>query len=156
MGDRGQIAVLQSGGHPPLYLYTHWGGYDLPRKLAAALDSPNGRGRWQDSCYLARIILDTMTGLGGGETGHGICTEEHGDLGHPVLVVDSEQQKVGIRPVRSRYAEGQFYEAERKVARWLSFEEFIAAVQQSSSGENRWDAIGGEPDPQPEANEVAG
>jgi hypothetical protein len=75
MGDRANIAIRDSfvkdpGPHEAVFLYSHWGGSELPQTLHAALSK---RWRWNDESYLARIVLDTMTGRGHGqETGYGI------------------------------------------------------------------------------------
>jgi hypothetical protein len=102
MGDRANVFVVDdlSRGTAELegvYLYTHWGGSNLPATLAQALDSKEGRARWNDGPYLARIIFDRMTGLTGGELGFGIsasiCDNEY-----PILVVDPANQRVRMVP----------------------------------------------------------
>lgn len=95
MGDRGNIAIRQRLSKEYIYLYTHWEGSELPETLQTALASPEGRGRWTDEAYLARIIFDHMTGLAGGETGFGISTSPP-DNEHPFLVVDCARQVVEI------------------------------------------------------------
>lgn len=73
MGDRAQVFVKD--GSEGVYLYTHWLGTELPALVAAALDSKQGRARWTDPPYLARIIFGHM--LDGddpmAETGYGIA-----------------------------------------------------------------------------------
>lgn len=71
MGDRANVQINYLHG-PPVYLYTHWGGYTLPLVVQRAL----AKGwRWDDDAYLARIIFDEMThGEHGLETGFGIST----------------------------------------------------------------------------------
>lgn len=92
MGDRGNIVVLDEIG-PPIYLYSHWGGYDLGDTLSKALAREQ---RWDDGSYLARIIFDTMTeGDHGSETGFGIATYAP-DNEYPYLVVDVARQRVVV------------------------------------------------------------
>ena len=72
MGDRGQVKVGE------IYLYTHWGAYKLIDDVYSALKK---HWRWNDPCYLARIIFDEMTlGMHDEETGFGICGNQHGDI----------------------------------------------------------------------------
>lgn len=94
MGARAQVEV-KMGNQPSVFLYTHWGSYELPQVVASALASPEGRGRATDNEYLARIIFDRMIGGDqGGETGYGISTAAHGDLDYPPIVVDPDNQTV--------------------------------------------------------------
>lgn len=85
MGDRANVVVAQDGGK--VWLYTHWGGYELPGVLKAALE--RGSSRHDDGPYLARIILcemvkDDPMGLTGAGIAPCLC-----DNGHPLLVVDT-------------------------------------------------------------------
>jgi hypothetical protein len=115
MGDRGNILIKQRGdsGSPAeyIYLYTHWEGRELPGTLQNALKK---QWRWQDESYLARIIFQQMVGDDKGETGYGISAYEI-DGGHPYLIVDCEEQTVGVAP-RKKPGEIQ--------KRW-TFEDFI-------------------------------
>jgi hypothetical protein len=73
-----------------VYLYTHWGGTNLPQVVSNALARD---ARWNDPEYLARIIFDQMTeGSHGSETGHGIGTEQHGDVYRVVHINCSERE----------------------------------------------------------------
>jgi hypothetical protein len=88
MGDRANVVILD-GEAPALFLYTHWGGSELPETLREALDSAAGRGRWSDGPYLARIIFCRMVrGDESAETGFGISTTMR-DNEYNLLVVDS-------------------------------------------------------------------
>lgn len=88
MGDRGQILIEDTG----VYLYTHWGGYQLKNMLQEALKK---QWRWGDAEYLTRIIFDVMTkDAHDEETGFGIGNLEHSDLNHPLLIVDVKNQKI--------------------------------------------------------------
>ena len=50
MGDRANIEYLENESAPPIYFYTHWGGYELWKTLQDALI--RGKDRWNDSQYL--------------------------------------------------------------------------------------------------------
>lgn len=99
MGDRANIAVLDSfpsDRHPKeaVFIYGHWSGSSFPAKLAAALQSPEGRARADDGTYLARIIFDhVVAGAGSKETGYGLSTRLT-DNEYPILVVDVERQVI--------------------------------------------------------------
>lgn len=88
MGDRANVVVpnpYKEG--EAVYLYSHWGGSELPDVLASALE--RGVGRWNDAPYLTRIIFNEMTkGNEMAETGFGISTSLC-DNGYPLLVVDT-------------------------------------------------------------------
>lgn len=92
MGDRANV-VIQQGDGKRIYLYSHWGGYELPESLAVGLDK--GRGRWDDESYLARIIFREMGAGQEGETGFGISTYPP-DNEHPFLVVDTKAKAVRV------------------------------------------------------------
>lgn len=113
MGDRGQVKIISDfEGQAPVYLYTHWGGTDLIDTVKKALRK---KTRWNDSCYLARIIFDAMTeGDQGSETGAGICTAQHGDIEHPIVVVDCKNQEIRLED-----------EDTHTVINKYTFEEFI-------------------------------
>ncbi len=57
MGDRAN-AVLVFEDDTELYLYTHWGGDDLPEDLREALIF--AKSRWDDEPYLARILISQL------------------------------------------------------------------------------------------------
>lgn len=77
-----------------VYLYTHWGGHELP----ALLQSVVKRGdRLNDAHYLARIIFCEMVGTDTeGATGYGISSEIC-DNEHDILEVDCEAGTVSRR-----------------------------------------------------------
>lgn len=93
MGDRRNIELRYGDSYEPVYLYTHWDGTDLPLVLANALDSPEGRGRWDDPSYLARIIFSHMTKDADPETGYGIAPYVV-DENWPNIIVDLEGKTV--------------------------------------------------------------
>lgn len=84
MGDRGNIIVNDPYGDGEVYLYSHWGGSELPQVVAAVLD----RGeRLDDGPYLTRIFFCAM--ISGddlnGTTGYGI-SPSMGDGGTDIYV----------------------------------------------------------------------
>ena len=91
MGDRGQVKIIMDGKE--LYIYSHWGGTEMLEKVQDALAK---RWRWGDGEYLTRIIYDEIVGEAGfgTETGYGIGFNMHGDIEHPLTVVDMDKQTV--------------------------------------------------------------
>ena len=90
MGDRANVVIRDDwpadlNQREAVFLYTHWGGSELPEQLRDALI--HGRGRWGDPSYLARIVLDRMTRDDADDiTGYGISTRL-GDNEYPLLVL---------------------------------------------------------------------
>ncbi len=102
MGDRANVVVKQPQRLDCIYLYTHWFGSELPEIVRMALASPEGRGRWNDHAYLARIVFCAITReaetAGNRETGYGISTTPCDNDSYPFLVVDTETQTVSFEP----------------------------------------------------------
>ncbi len=93
MGDRRNVQFKMQPAD--LFLYTHWGGSELPQTVAEALR--RGHGRWTDETYLARIVFSQMiAGEVMEETGYGISTSAAGDAGSPPVVIDCDTQEVSI------------------------------------------------------------
>lgn len=103
MGDRGNIALKYANHEQPIYLYTHWSGSELPTILADALDSQEGRNRWGDEAYLARIIFDRLTDADRSEYGYGLSLDIQ-DNEHPILYVDLDEQTVTIEDTAAKTA----------------------------------------------------
>lgn len=90
MGDRANVLV-RDDYDPGVFLYTHWGGYELPQVVQSALMREE---RWDDSAYLARIVFSEMIKNEiDGETGYGISSVMT-DNSNPVIVLDASAQKV--------------------------------------------------------------
>ena len=95
MGDRANIKLNTMDGGT-IYLYTHWGGTELPKTLQSALI--RGRERWTDEAYLARIIFsemvkDDILGL----TGVGLSTQQQdNEPSRPIILVAIQEQAVTI------------------------------------------------------------
>lgn len=94
MGDRGNI-VVKGYDDRQVFLYSHWGGTNLPGILSRALKT--GEARWNDEAYIARIIfahmiegcrVDATTGFG--------ISAGLGDNEHAILVVNAVQQTVEV------------------------------------------------------------
>lgn len=96
MGDRANLVVdtryKEEDDPARVFFYTHWGGYDLPRRLQKGLAK---RWRWTDPSYLARILFDAMCQEHGRETGYGI-SHTFTDNEHDVLVVIPATQTVEL------------------------------------------------------------
>lgn len=101
MGDRRNIELVYNskdeyGQTRRVYLYTHWRGSELPTIVANTLNSKQGRNRWNDPSYLARIIFTNMMKNGindDGETGFGISPNQ-GDYNHANIIIDLDEQTV--------------------------------------------------------------
>lgn len=93
MGDRGNIVIKQNhseGGY--LYLYTHYGGSEMPRTLQDALK--RGRQCWSDEQYLARVVFSEMIKDNVMDLDCYGISNYIGDNGQDLLVVDVEEQMV--------------------------------------------------------------
>jgi len=144
MGDRANVAVRGwSAEEPPVYLYTHWGGFELPEVVRRALDSPEGHGRWDDPSYLARIVFEHMVRDAFSlETGFGISTTPAGDAEYDLILLDPRNGLVYRFP-RSTTAEGirEALTAESPPENAISFEDFVSA--EARTWENLTDAVVG-------------
>jgi len=94
MGDRGNVYCKEQwekkGG---VYLYSHWGGSNLPNIVQTVLTR---KQRWDDGAYLTRMIFCAMVRNDiDGEVGYGISTTLC-DNGHPIVVVDVNTQTIGF------------------------------------------------------------
>ena len=76
MGDRRNVIVKHDAQDYGIALYTHWGGSDLLRDIAIALEL--GKSRWDDPGYFTRFLLGTMTNGQHGLTGFGIYPLQDG------------------------------------------------------------------------------
>jgi hypothetical protein len=114
MGDRANVYV-KNDSDKGVYLYTHWGGYELPLVVKQALAK---RWRWNDESYLTRIIFDAMTeGRQGNETGFGIATYRP-DNEHLIIALDCSESKIAFcQPDSEAAVQGEHT--------W-TFEEFVA------------------------------
>ena len=98
MGDRAQVHIVDTD----VWLYTHWGGRELPTVVAEALGR---RERWNDPEYLARIIFEEMTGDDDGPTGFGIGEAQHGDV-HRVVHINCSEGEMTLETVMAAWQDG--------------------------------------------------
>jgi hypothetical protein len=90
MGDRGNIAVVQSDGQ--VWFYTHWSGSEVKQRAQQAVI--RGKSRWSDKSYFTRCVADEfIPKLKKGEepTGYGISTRIC-DNEHPIMVLDCNRE----------------------------------------------------------------
>lgn len=97
MGNRANIFLAEpsytAAPATGVFLYTHWGGFELPLVLQDALK--RSESRWNDS-YLGRVIFSEMVkGDVLGTTGYGISTALT-DNSYPIIRVDRESQTVSF------------------------------------------------------------
>ena len=119
MGDRANV-VLHEAEDRRVFLYTHWGGSNLPETVRVALAR---RQRWNDPAYLGRIVFSEMIGDAETlklETGFGISATV-GDNSYPYIVIDGERQEIRFEDPDSggtiaRYTFEEY--ARQKVAGW--------------------------------------
>lgn len=100
MGERGNICVVQRGyKRPPscIFIYTHWGGEDLPTTLQDALKRDDAD--WECECYVARVIIDEVIKADRCPGEVGVSTYLT-DNDHPILVVNPKKQTVAVSPSR--------------------------------------------------------
>lgn len=113
MGDRANVAIRNPHEDGMVFLYTHWGGYELPRVIQDALK--RGRDRWDDAPYLARIVFSEMVkGQENENTGFGISTGIC-DNEHPIIVLDTEFKCIKIYDER---------DLEKELTEPISFDTF--------------------------------
>lgn len=135
MGDKATVGLVL--GQPQLppdtpptitYVYSHWHGSDLPQRVAQGLW--DGRPRWGEPAYMARILIVAMLADDYHEIdGFGLSHVPYGipaDANRPLLLVDLRRQRVGFVPW-SWYGPGaqlpplaMDYEAFIGVAQWPS------------------------------------
>lgn len=90
MGDRAQVKFIDDKGRA-VWFYTHSAGSRLEETVAQAMK--RGKGRHNDSEYLARIIFSEMIKYNVmSELGYGIGFEQHGDVSRVVTVNCQHQQ----------------------------------------------------------------
>lgn len=97
MGDRASVYIREDATRG-VFLYTHWGGTELPQTVQAALK--RGRERWNDAPYLARIVFCEMVkGVEMDLTGYGISSYiDDNQVGRPIIVLDPDTHRLGFAP----------------------------------------------------------
>lgn len=97
MGDRANFGFKQ--GNDTVYLYAHWGGYQMMDTLANALYVVLKEGRANDPTYATRIAISQIIGDDWNQgLGYGISINRLADNEHSVPVVDWEDGTVSLYP----------------------------------------------------------
>jgi hypothetical protein len=97
MGDRANFGFKQ--GDCTLYLYAHWGGYQMMDRLANALYVVLKEGRQNDPAYATRIAVSQIIGDEWNQgLGYGLTINYLADNEHSVPVVDFEGGTVTLYP----------------------------------------------------------
>ena len=125
MGDRANVFVkMGTERHPEagVYLYTHWGGTELPGILGRVLAR---KERWDDGPCLARIILLEMSRplASVDDDGCGVSTYRPDNDRYPILIVDVKKGSVSLGEPDGEYDEPPRL---RLPERTWSFEWFVA------------------------------
>jgi hypothetical protein len=129
MGDRANI-VIEQGDGSRVWLYSHWGGSEMPETLQKALRL---RERWDDTAYFASIVYLTMRDGNDATTGFGITTRIT-DNEYPILVVDCDKQAITIEDepdgTRAKYHPciGKTFTFEEFAGLWGMSWEFLDAL----------------------------
>jgi hypothetical protein len=97
MGDRAMAEIKTDDGS--LFVYSHWGGYELPDNAKQAIKA--AQGRWGDDSYAVRIIVDQLTKGGRDqETGYGLMlkpnAEDEYNHDEPSVIIDMVSQELTI------------------------------------------------------------
>jgi hypothetical protein len=108
MGDRAQVNVIGNVDEDwgtDIWLYTHWGGRNLPSVVKDTI----ARGeRWGDTEYLARMLFSAMTrGDEDSPTGYGIGNSQHGDV-YRVVTVNTDSRTVSFDGYESEPSSDSF------------------------------------------------
>ena len=102
MGDRAMAQIKTSDGS--LYVYTHWGGHNLPESAKHSISSAMSRINMADESYATRIIVDQLTKKGRDqETGFGLMlkpdAEDEYNNDQPSVIIDLlSQTLIIVRP----------------------------------------------------------
>jgi hypothetical protein len=122
MGDGANVFVVDDLSTKKqlqgVFLYSHWGGPDLPEIVRRALAK---KQRWEDSSYLTRIIFCEMVrGDEKGTGGYGISAII-GDNEHLIIAVQCTNQRIAFCRENTLISKGLEKSA---VASW-TFEEYV-------------------------------
>jgi len=97
MGDRAMAEIITEDGS--LYVYSHWGGFELPDNAKQAIMA--AQDRWDDESYATRIIVDQLTKGGRDqETGYGLMlkpnAEDEYNNDNPSVIIDLVQKRLSV------------------------------------------------------------
>ena len=98
MGDRAMAEIKTEGGS--LFVYTHWGGSNLPEQAKEAVRK--AEPRWGDLPYATRIIVDQLTKDGrDSKTDFGLMltpkAEDEYNNDEPSVIIDLLNQTLQVR-----------------------------------------------------------
>ena len=83
------MSVGLKDGNDTLYLYSHWGGFEMFAQLANALKVVIDNGRLNDPAYATRIVVSQIIGDGwNSPLGYGLSDNQVYDVEHSVPVVN--------------------------------------------------------------------
>jgi hypothetical protein len=95
MGDRANFGFKQMGG--TVFLYAHWGGYQMMNTLANAIKVVMDNGREDDPVYATRIAISHIIGdEWASPYGYGISVNTITDNEHSIPIVDWTQGNVSL------------------------------------------------------------
>jgi hypothetical protein len=109
MGDRARAEIQTDEGS--VFVYTHWGGCDLPETAKEAVRA--AKPRWDDDSYATRILVDQLTKGGRDqETGYGLLlkpnAEDEYNHDNPSVIIDLVKQELTtIREGKTKVAKFQ-------------------------------------------------
>ena len=97
MGDRRMAEIVTDDGS--LYVYSHWGGCELPAEAEKAVVA--AQGRWNDRSYATRILVDQLTKPGRDEKlGYGLLlrpeAEDSYNNDKPSVIIDLLTQTLTV------------------------------------------------------------
>ncbi len=136
MGARANVKVKQQDGNN-IYIYAHWGGYNMPNALKGALIY--AKDRWTDESYLTRCLITEICKGASGPTGYGVSTYKT-DNEYDVLEVDSEAGMVRLLDKAGFHDEAKDWEKDcRKVKAEWTFADYCALPL----GDDDWPVLQG-------------
>ena len=95
MGDRANFGVKQ--GEDFIYLYGHWAGQGMMRRLATALKRVSDANRLNDEVYATRILFSALVyNDWENDFGWGISVNSITDNEHKIPVVDFREGTVTL------------------------------------------------------------
>lgn len=96
MGERGVIELRTDD--KMVCIYTHGYGHKMEQLVANALNSEGARNRYDDPCYLTKIIFCSLLHQTGsdllGEHGWGLSPDAEIDTNYPNVVVNLDSRTV--------------------------------------------------------------
>lgn len=99
MGDRAMAEIKTDGGS--IFIYTHWGGFDLSKDAKEAIRKAMPRIQMNDLPYSTHIVIDQLIkGCRDSETGIGIMlndnAEDEYNNNKPSVIIDLVNQTLQV------------------------------------------------------------